>query len=272
MNPLLPSRSFFFFFIIITLILILASRSASAFAMDEYYVNCSKTITCGNIDNIGYPFWGSDRPEYCGFPGFELNCSGTDLQITISLATYRVLQINNESRVLIVARADYEDDLCPNLLINTTLTPDLFEYSSSTENITVYYDCPTVSNQTVGISNRFNCSMNGTSFSYYYLINGVWDPIETAISSSLDRCNNRVVLAVNESEIWSLDTTSPSSVVKALSKGFGLKWNANDNLCDQCTKSGGMCGYNAYSNKFSCYCRDQPYDTACALNGTTASG
>ncbi|GLU10763.1 hypothetical protein SLE2022_275480 [Rubroshorea leprosula] len=238
--------------------------------MDEHYVNCGRTISCGNIDNIGYPFWGSDRPEYCGFPGFELNCSGTDPEITISLATYQVLQINKESRVLTVARADYEYTLCPNLLINTTRNPDLFEYSSDTLNITLYYGCPTVSNQIKGLSNQSDCYMNGTSFSYYYLARNFsgfeGDPIVTEITSSLSRCNNMVFLAANQSEIWSLETTlSPSSdaLVNALSKGFGLVWNANNSLCDRCTKSGGKCGYNKISDKFSCYCTDKPYDTAC---------
>ncbi|GKU97615.1 hypothetical protein SLEP1_g10742 [Rubroshorea leprosula] len=269
MNPLLPSRSFFFFFffLFVTLVLILASRPA--FAMDEHYVNCGKTISCGNIDNIAYPFWSSDRPEYCGFPGFELNCSGTDPEITISLATYQVLQINEESGVLTVARADYEDTLCPNSLINTTRIPDLFEYSSDTLNITLYCGCPTVSNQIKGLSNQFDCDMNGNPSCYYLARNFSGfegDPIVTEVTSSLGRCSNSVILAANKSEIGSLETTvSPSSdaLMNALSKGFGLVWNANNNLCDRCTKSGGNCGYNTTYNKFSCYCTDKPYDTAC---------
>ncbi|GLT65417.1 hypothetical protein SLA2020_378540 [Shorea laevis] len=131
MHPLHLRRSFFFFIIIITFVLIHAPKFASS--VDERYANCNRTIACGNIDNIGYPFWDSGRPDYCGLPDFQLNCRDSILEFTIMSATYHVLGINNESQFLNVARADYLENLCPAFLINTTLNPDLFEFTSDTQ-------------------------------------------------------------------------------------------------------------------------------------------
>ncbi|CAL5425908.1 unnamed protein product [Camellia sinensis] len=30
-----------------------------------------KTFQCANMQNIDYPFWGGNRPDYCGHPGFQ---------------------------------------------------------------------------------------------------------------------------------------------------------------------------------------------------------
>ncbi|GLU01579.1 hypothetical protein SLE2022_188820 [Rubroshorea leprosula] len=284
MHPLHLPGSFFVFFIIITFVLIHAPKFASS--VDERYANCNRTFACGNIENIGYPFWGSGRPDYCGFPGFQLNCKDSILEITIMSATYHVLGINNQSRILNVARADYQDDLCPAFLINTTLNPDLFEFTSDTQDINLYYHCPPhpppplthppppltpIPNQEIKCFSHFTCNVNETTFDGYYLTRNLSElpnlaSIATAISGFLGSCGEQVVLAANQSEIQSVEASpcqSGENLAEALAKGFGLKWNANNSLCDRCTGSGGQCGYNTVSDKFSCYYSDQPYHTVC---------
>ncbi|GKV16765.1 hypothetical protein SLEP1_g27357 [Rubroshorea leprosula] len=272
MNPLhLPGS--FFFFIIITFVLIHAPKFASS--VDEGYVNCNRAFACGNIENIGYPFWGSGRPDYCGFPGFELNCSDSMPEITIMSATYHVLGINNETRVLTVARTDYLDNLCPTFLINTTRNPDLFEFTSDTQVINLYYHCPPpptpIPNEETEFFSNFTCNINTTTLSGYFLTRNLSEladlaSIATEISASLRSCDDLVVLAANQSEIQSVETSQNlrwENLIEALAKGFGLQWNANNSLCGRCRSSGGQCGYNTVSNKFSCYCTDRPYDTVC---------
>ncbi|GLT51597.1 hypothetical protein SLA2020_249970, partial [Shorea laevis] len=167
MHPLHLPGSFFFFIITITFVLIHAPKFASS--VDERYVNCNRTFACGNIENIGYPFWGSDRPDYCGFPGFQLNCGDSTPEITIMSATYHVLGINNESRLLTLARADYLDNPCPTSVINTTLNPDLFEFTPDTQDINLYYHCRQIPNQQIGSIINFACNVNATTFSSVYL-------------------------------------------------------------------------------------------------------
>ncbi|GKV16746.1 hypothetical protein SLEP1_g27342 [Rubroshorea leprosula] len=280
MHPLhLPGS--FFIIIIITFVLIHAPKYASS--ADERYVKCNRTFACGNIENIGYPFWDSDGPEYCGYPGFQLNCSDSTQEIRIGSATYNVLEIDNESRVLTVARTDYLDDLCPPSLINTTWNPDLFEFTRHTQVINLYYHClppppppapltpptPIPNPENDEYFNHFTCNGYGNTPCGYYLTRNLSElplPAHIAINGLLGRCGDRVVLVANQSEIQSLETSqnlSEETLVDALEKGFGLQWNANNSLCDQCGGSGGLCGYDKVSNKFSCYCTDRPYDTVC---------
>ncbi|GKV09717.1 hypothetical protein SLEP1_g21174 [Rubroshorea leprosula] len=295
MHPLhLPGS---FFFIIITFVLIHAHKFASS--VDERYEKCNRTFACGKIKNIGYPFWGSDRPDYCGFPGFQLNCRDSFAEITIMSVRYHVLGIKNEFRLLNVARPDYRGDLCSIFLFNTTLDPDgLFKFTPDTQEINLYYHCalpplppltslpstpPTPPTPPTPIQcqgemdeylRHFTCNVNGVTFCGYYLtrnLSGLPDYI-AKISGFLGSCGKRVVLAANQSEIQSMEerpspSPSPSpkgeNLAKALAKGFGLQWNASNSLCDRCRGSGGQCGYNTVSNKFSCYCTDRPYDTVC---------
>ncbi|KAJ6371032.1 hypothetical protein OIU77_001525 [Salix suchowensis] len=128
---------------IIFLIITFVHVPSSAFANDdELYVNCGDLFDCGDIKGVGYPFSGSDTPDYCGHPELKLDCSDQDPEITIQKLTYKVLGINNQSRTLSVARKDYAENICPTLLLNTTWIPNLLNYTSDDHNITIYYGCP----------------------------------------------------------------------------------------------------------------------------------
>jgi hypothetical protein len=101
---LFPTNSWF----IIFLIIIFVHAPSSAFADDdERYLSCMNSFDCRNIKGVGYPLSGSDRPDYCGYLGFELGCSNQDPEITIMQLSYKLLGINNQSRTLNVSRTDY---------------------------------------------------------------------------------------------------------------------------------------------------------------------
>ncbi|KAJ4707065.1 Leaf rust 10 disease-resistance locus receptor-like protein kinase [Melia azedarach] len=77
-------------------------------AIDGQYSNCSALFHCANIQIIGYPFCrGTNRPEYCAYPGFELDCQGDVPGITILDITYRILKIDNKLQTITSARDDY---------------------------------------------------------------------------------------------------------------------------------------------------------------------
>jgi hypothetical protein len=85
---LFPTKSWFIIFLIITFV----HAPSSAFANDdERYVSCSNSFDCGDIKGVGYPFWGSNRPDYCGYPELKLDCSDQDPEITIEKLTYKFL-------------------------------------------------------------------------------------------------------------------------------------------------------------------------------------
>ncbi|RDX69564.1 LEAF RUST 10 DISEASE-RESISTANCE LOCUS RECEPTOR-LIKE PROTEIN KINASE-like 1.4, partial [Mucuna pruriens] len=67
-----------------------------------------------------------------------------------------------------------------------------------------------------------------------------------------------------------LETNSTVENLKdSLDSGFGVEWDANNSLCDECQNSGGHCGYNVSSSEFSCYCRDGSFPSSCKSDKET---
>ncbi|KAL9381256.1 hypothetical protein Peur_026913 [Populus x canadensis] len=259
--------------LILLLTIALVCDSAPVFADDdERYLNCMKSFDCGNIKGVGYPFSGSDRPDYCGYPGFELGCSNQDPEITIMQLSYKLLGINSQSRTLNVSRTDYTKNLCPTLLSNTSLNPNLLSSTSDQAQVTLYYGCPSPSPP--ALSSQFTCNINdtvmvGNFITVNYSVLSITDP---SLISYLTTCNNSVKFPAHQSAIVPiLVSSNVSQFLEAINQGFELEWSANDSLCDTCESSGGQCGYNKTTTAFTCYCADQPQDFECSSSPQASS-
>ncbi|KAJ6371027.1 hypothetical protein OIU77_001520 [Salix suchowensis] len=231
---------------------------------DERYLNCMNSFDCGNITGAGYPFSGSDRPGYCGYPGFELSCRNQDPEIKIMGSTYKLLGINNQSRTLNISRTDYTENLCPTLLSNTSLSPNLLSSNSDHGEVTLYYGCP--SPIPSGFSAQFTCNINDTDMMGYFVTvnNSVLSMTAPNLITYLTTCNNSVKVPVRQSALVSaLQNPSATQLLGAINQGFDLVWSANDSLCDTCKSSGGQCGYNQTTTAFTCFCADQPQEFEC---------
>ncbi|KAG5227186.1 LEAF RUST DISEASE-RESISTANCE LOCUS RECEPTOR PROTEIN KINASE [Salix suchowensis] len=205
---------------------------------DERYLNCMNSFDCGNITGAGYPFSGSDRPGYCGYPGFELRCINQDPEITIMGSTYKLHGINNQSRTLNVSRTDYIENLCPTLLSNTSLR----------------------------FSAQFTCNINDTDMMGYFVTvnNSVLSMTAPILITYLTTCNNKVIVPAHQSAILPiLGNPTIAQLLGAINQGFDLVWSANDSLCDTCKSSGGQCGYDQTTTAFTCFCADQPQEFEC---------
>ncbi|KAJ6861336.1 hypothetical protein NC651_037425 [Populus alba x Populus x berolinensis] len=271
-HHLFPTMSWFIIFVIITFV----HAPSSAFANDdERYVNCSNSFDCGDIKGVGYPFWGSNRPDYCGYPELKLNCSDQDLEITIEKLTYKVLGIDNQSRILSVARKDYAENICPTLILNTTWIPNLLNYTSDDHNITIYYGCPTQgAPSALPLLPQFPCNINATEMTGYFTAFANLSDLGSSASnliSYLATCNDSIKVPVRESA-WQQFFSAPNVtlLLEGLNQGFGLEWNAFNSLCDTCQFSGGKCGYNQTTTAFTCYCKDQPQQFSCQQSPTEA--
>ncbi|XP_015888148.3 LEAF RUST 10 DISEASE-RESISTANCE LOCUS RECEPTOR-LIKE PROTEIN KINASE-like 2.4 [Ziziphus jujuba] len=246
---------------IVFLIIFVHGPSISVCADNEKYHNCGKLIECGNIRDIGYPFWGlgNTRPDYCGPPNFQLSCINHVLHITISSQDYRVLDIDVVKHELRLVRKDYWNNVCPHTELHNTTLDDMFSffnYTLDTEYMTLLYDCKVK----IGMLNYFNCSTSGRDTVNYFLTELITQNNlrkATAVHTSFyGNCKESVVVRVFQSEAMVLqnDTSSlKDKVIKAVSSGFGLKWDANNTLCDACEGTNGRCGYNPVSGEFVCY-------------------
>lgn len=225
-------------------------------------MNCNSSLKCLTYPNLSYPFWGSNRPDYCGHPSFELSCKDGALQIIIKSIAYRVLEINTDTQTLKVARIDYWNNICPQYLKNSTLDLNLFYYSSNTKILKILYDCPSLP---VNLPGQFSCNINSSSY-----VNLIATQNADSGISNATRCNHSVDVAISQSEMQTLQSNlSGQNLIKALDAGFELQWKIDNNVCYRCRESGGQCGSDPSLGEFTCYCLDGAFKTTC---GSTPSG
>ncbi|CAN6843315.1 unnamed protein product [Brassica oleracea] len=101
---------------------------------------CETLFQCGSI-TVGFPFWGGNRDKLCGYPSLELHCNKDITSLSISDQEFCVLQINQSSNTLRLARTDHMGSFCSSNFTNTTLPPNLFKLSSTYKSVTVLYNC-----------------------------------------------------------------------------------------------------------------------------------
>ncbi|MFS7973401.1 putative wall-associated receptor kinase, galacturonan-binding domain-containing protein [Helianthus anomalus] len=237
------------------------------------YNICRQSVKCGNIQ-LEYPFWGSDRPAYCGHPGFQLTCQSNVPKLVYKSVNYRVLDIDSSTQTITIARNDLWTNDCPEYLHNTTYNSTLFNGDNfDQQNISLYYKCDT--NIPGGISvptgHRFSCNVNNTqSDSYFYLTN----LIRPNIANFFVLCDSYITVPVNQSSAARLATSgaSRSDLSSALTAGFNLQWTANNDECEQCIQSDGQCGSNSTSpDLFACYCTGGNFSLTCNNVGESGS-
>ncbi|KAI9128285.1 hypothetical protein K1719_001278 [Acacia pycnantha] len=247
--PLDPSSMF----LLLVPLLISVNFIPTSLGADDYrYTNCSSTtFSCGK--SLAYPFWGGDRPNYCGLPDFQVICEGDILTITIRSLKYRVLQLYSTSPILVVARDDYFDIYsCPADYKNNTFDQTPFTYvEKGLASVTILYNCPTSSFPPPFPSNIIDkpCKKaDGSDIPVYYFA-GPW------YSSD---CTS-VFMPIYEENFGEVAADTQD----VLRKGFGLQYKVNNNEeCKRCSQSGGQCGYEG--GQFSCFCKDGPKKTSCS--------
>ncbi|XP_071709971.1 LEAF RUST 10 DISEASE-RESISTANCEUS RECEPTOR-LIKE PROTEIN KINASE-like 1.2 [Rutidosis leptorrhynchoides] len=230
------------------------------------YNDC-QPLQCGTV-TIDYPFWGSTRPNYCGYdlPDFQITCQSNVTELTFDSVDYRVLDTDSTTQTITVARNDLWVNNCPRLLYNTTYNSSFYNGDNfNQQNVSIYYNCSTtipVVQQTVG---SFQCNVNGTQIDNYFgrtssTVSGGW--LEYVV-----RCENHIDVPVNQT--WAdqfavAGTATEEELRSALMAGFKLEWTANNDECNQCVKSGGRCGSNSTSPElFACYCANGNFSLTC---------
>lgn len=260
MHPFIFPSSFVF---LVILVFNLAHLPTSLCQVDPRYEACNKRFQCSNFPIVDYPFWGGDRPPYCGHPVFQLSCRGDVTFINIKSRQYRVLGVDARSQLITVARQDLWNSTCPSLFYNTDLDYKIFKHPSEDQNLTLSYACAPVPGQPY----KFSCAVNETSSDSYFLTSAV------LLAPNLPRlsCSQNILVPINQTSARSLtDPRSTEDDLKEVIKaGFELNWDANDTDCNACARSGGRCGYNSSTSSLVCYCIDRPYPSLCNVTDST---
>ncbi|XP_061365988.1 LEAF RUST 10 DISEASE-RESISTANCE LOCUS RECEPTOR-LIKE PROTEIN KINASE-like 2.1 [Gastrolobium bilobum] len=220
---------------------------------DTKYTNCSRLpYNCGYMSNIFYPFWGHNRPQYCGGGdqlGFKLECQNDSTTILNGLQNFQVLHIDTTAYTITMKQR--VDDVCSRQLNDTylDLDPTLFAYHGTVYNITIFYNCSSSSDSSAVDRYNFTCgnNENGT-----YRVGDKDDVLKEF--PELQNCKRYIQVPIEVP----LDPYGDrfDALNKALDGGFEVNYTVpHDHECIPCLDSKGACGVNLTSHQFTCYCQ-----------------
>ncbi|KAL0424029.1 UNVERIFIED_CONTAM: LEAF RUST 10 DISEASE-RESISTANCE LOCUS RECEPTOR-LIKE PROTEIN KINASE-like 1.4 [Sesamum radiatum] len=246
--------------VILAAVLLTVAYSQSAATT---YANCSRTFSCGAISNVTYPFTGGDRPAHCGLPEFALTCrDNSTAELTYKSVAYRVLELDQTRKTLVLSRSDLYNNTCPSEFRETTLNSTFFSYNGpQNEALTLFYGCNT-SAMSIKPYNLFSCNSSWLNFTdAYYLVGPVpVDPILRILY-----CSENVSVPLLRATGNQL-TALRLSLGQALMQGFSVNYSVpHERLCNECNNLGGDCGYDSVLSQPVCICGDRPCPFAVTL-------
>uniref|UniRef100_A0A803M4A9 Protein kinase domain-containing protein n=1 Tax=Chenopodium quinoa TaxID=63459 RepID=A0A803M4A9_CHEQI len=207
-------------FLVLFIIFRLFHLQHYAYADDERYEECNKPFECGTFSNLSYPFYGGTaRPDYCGYPGFQLNCRSSPPDISVTLSErYYVIGVKPDQPIITVARKDYWDGYCPGNLHNTSINCDLFSYVDLDNNVTFYYGCPNVS---MPMTNSFTCpnSRSDPRTPFGYFVPKGLESSTLGRNIRRDTCNRSITVPIINYESSALRIVDTISLMAALRYG-----------------------------------------------------
>ncbi|KAL0431342.1 UNVERIFIED_CONTAM: LEAF RUST 10 DISEASE-RESISTANCE LOCUS RECEPTOR-LIKE PROTEIN KINASE-like 1.3 [Sesamum radiatum] len=246
--------------VILAAVLLTVAYSQSAATT---YASCRGTFSCGAISNVTYPFTGGDRPAHCGIPEFALTCrDNTTAELIHNSVAYRVLELDQTRKTLVLSRLDLYNNTCPSEFRETILNSTFFSYNGpQNEALTLFYGCNT-SAMPIKPYNLFSCNSSGLNFTdAYYLVGPVpVDPILRILYCSVNVSVPLLRAAGNQL------TAVRLSLGQALMQGFSVDYSVpHERLCNECSNLGGDCGFDSVLSQPVCICGDRPCPFALTL-------
>ncbi|KAF5469080.1 hypothetical protein F2P56_013178 [Juglans regia] len=258
------------FFIILTVLI------TPSYCIDDNssFVECGRPYDCGSFRNISFPYWGGGRPDYCGHrdKGFELECFNNEYPVLqFEELKFRVLnfsQNQNSPNRMTIARMDLLDNLCPEKKLTTSLNNTLYDYTSTIQNLTLFYGCPPTF-PPIPAGNIFECSPGVWNNGYgYFVDDSLAPPGNINLSEFYQSCDATMKVPIFKTTAFNLVPMGGAAPLlkKALKEGFEVEYPQLLLVaCTGCEDSGGRCGSNSTS-QFVCYCRDGVHFLNCGPN------
>nr|AFK47643.1 unknown [Lotus japonicus] len=228
-----------------------------------------ETYNCGNLTGISYPFWGQNRPSYCGGGNmFNLTCHH-DLNTTtvlIGSQNFTVLGIQPHNYTMTLKPTDL--NVCsPQQFDDTYLIRDLFEYpTTSVSNITIFYNC------SYSGENFFSCGGGQQQQQQQHAFSHVGvDDVELKKLSVLYRCERHVnVPVVGISMVHYKGIIDRDGLERVLNEGFQVKYDVSQSCIYCLGKEEKYCPWRSNGVDFDkqvvfkCYyCSNGPYVPYC---------
>ncbi|KAJ9550679.1 hypothetical protein OSB04_014724 [Centaurea solstitialis] len=224
--------------LLIIIFTLLPISSHSQNNVQQFNDCATKLYSCGEtIRSIGYPFFGEDRPSYCGLPEFNLTCRDGITTITIIETAFRVLGINQTTYTITIAPDDLwpESDACsltsPRSITNNSFQQTVFAYIP--ERFTflgIHLSCVENENDPIPIPsrNRLNCSGDEEGGRVSYFRNG-----STALGQ--ETCENNIIVPVLENRFDEFMESETMPLAELLKEGFPVEYNVDrGGICSRC--------------------------------------
>ncbi|KAL7141673.1 hypothetical protein ABFS83_08G069400 [Erythranthe nasuta] len=238
-------RLYFSTAISFTVILLILNFPTILCFQNETHTRCGDLFNCGELTGIGYPFWGGDRPEECGYPRLQLDCeNATTTKIHINGVEYRVLELNLETQIIRISRNDLSRSFCQQEFKNSSLDFGLFDFAGGGYvNLTFLYGCPAL---VLPVPNQFDCPVKGVAERNGY--------VEFGTMRLPGMCHVSVVVPVSYASLANF-----SDVKEVVEQGFEVRFKVVEGggACGECRSSGGGCGYDVSRKRFVCFCPDE---------------
>ncbi|PRQ18791.1 putative wall-associated receptor kinase, galacturonan-binding domain-containing protein [Rosa chinensis] len=213
--------------------------------------NCP-IYNCGNGPDFHYPFWkieDSTADQYCGYPGFGLNCSESGEPI-LSLPnndSYYVKAINFIDSTMTLVDLDIFDQQCPRARHSVSVGTLPLDYSPLDVNLSFYFNCTSFPDP---FKPPIIClGIWGTKKSYVIMKGEQSDGFDWSES-----CEENVVVTVMKSKELYIDELT-GAFGGLMNQGFVLNWTTAKE-CASCESGGGLCGYNpTKADEILCFCK-----------------
>ncbi|XP_016512979.2 LEAF RUST 10 DISEASE-RESISTANCE LOCUS RECEPTOR-LIKE PROTEIN KINASE-like 1.2 isoform X2 [Nicotiana tabacum] len=249
----IQSLSFFFSSLLLLLPLFSSVKSS---ANDDAPSNtyCPKH-NCNGVE-VSYPFWRLDNynataPQYCGYPGFGINCSVSHSQpypiLHLPGDAFYVKNIDYETNSLTLVDIDVFDVPCPRARHNLTLEHLPLDYSNSDLKLTFYFNCT----KSIPQAYPAECLIKPGGKASYFYVGEISEPEDLAWFGI---CEEKVVAAVTERGSFQ-NNDWIGGFGGAMGEGFVLDWRSASE-CGKCEDSHGRCGFNNSTQDLLCFCKD----------------
>lgn len=242
-------------------------RISSCIARHKNYRNNPACVpsSCGNLNNIAFPFRLKTDPKNCGHSDFELDCQNNHTILTLNSKKFRVQAITyNNFSIRVVDPGLDNDNSCSFPAYSSILYDDI---PSSVYNIFYYYDnqlndynvivafikClkPVKSSRYVNnsaCSSSTNAISNSSRVYSYVAVGG-----ETMMVSDLeDSCGVERFTKVSKRAPIRDSGNTLKSIHELLAYGFEMTWYRV--LCEECEASHGTCGLQGNAVTCRHYC------------------
>ncbi|GLT63480.1 hypothetical protein SLA2020_360430 [Shorea laevis] len=250
-----------------SIFIILAFIPSSDAEQDAGFTECSQPFNCGSFKSLCYPFWGDNRPQYCGHSGYKLRCNENAQHPVMEIdgRDFFVIGINQFGKPRMMTLSRIHPCPIPIPFISHTPTPlnyAQFNILTATENMTLFSNCfnSSLSRKRINTSHTIPCAADGKpgSISFFLRDN----------ETHLVNCTEKVEVPVSKEALDEFNS-GQLDLSGTLLRPFNVQYLAYDSYCEKCSRSGGSCGSSrTFPSTFACNCPDGPYDVECRGKAT----